>query len=268
MNEWWREHSPLVVEYGAHVIGAILIIAFAWIGNRFFMPPLRRVLGRSRIDPSAASFLANLARTIFFLVIILAVLQQLGIQTASLLTLLGAAGIAVALSLQGSLANFASGILVLAFRMVRVGDWIEIGDVRGKVTELLPLHAVLVTQDNQRITLPKTLLTTGPVRNHSAMPIRRVQWTLPLTVDDDLTRVKAALQARLIQDKRVLPDPAPEVYLQEWSSERRVLQVTAWAATADYLPVQQQMLEPLGLSLEEIRRAKETTAPSSPHEAG
>src|SRR5262249_58081401 len=115
--------------------------------------------------------------------------------TASLLALLGAAGLAVALSLQGALANFASGLVLLAFRMVRLGDQIEVGDVRGRVREMLPFHVVLETADNQRITVPNTLLTNGPVRNHSALPDRRVQWTLPVSGRADLAAARAALRA-------------------------------------------------------------------------
>ena len=180
-------------------------------------------------------------------------LHQLGVETASLLALVGAAGLAIALSLQGSLANFASGLLILSFRTVRVGDFAEIGEIRGRVDELLPFHIVLVTLDNQRITVPNTALTGGPVRNHSALPLRRAQWTLPLTPQMDLPRVKDALRARLLADARILPEPVPQLYVQDWSSDKRVLAVNAWTQTGNYQAVQQELLESLGLALEGSR---------------
>jgi small conductance mechanosensitive channel len=168
--------------------------------------------------------------------------------------------LAIALSLQGSLANFASGLVVLAFRLVRVGDHVEVGDVRGRVRELLPFHVVVETADNQRVTLPNTLLTGGPVRNHSALPLRRVQWTLSVPARFDLEAVKEALRARLRAEPRVLPEPVAQVFVQEWADDKRTLAVQAWVATADYLDVQQQLLEELGRALEAGRPAE---APAS-----
>jgi small conductance mechanosensitive channel len=249
----WQQIPSWVREYAMRIIGAGLILLLGWIAMRLLVGPLRGLLARSRLDVSVASFLVNSVRTAILLVMLLAVLQQFGLETTSLLTLLGTAGLAVALSLQGSLANFASGLLLLAFRTVRVGDWIEVGDVRGRVSEMLPFHIVLETLDNQRITLPNTLLTNGPVRNNTYLPSRRVQWTLPVSANDDLDTVKAALRNRLQGESRILKEPPPQIYVQEWTADRRTLIVTAWTATADYVNVQQEMLEELGKSVESIR---------------
>jgi small conductance mechanosensitive channel len=247
----------LVVDFAGRLAGAVLILVVGWLAVHFLVGPLRQLLGRSRLDPSAASFLVNSARSAILIVVILTALQQLGVQTASLLTLLGAVGLAVALSLQGSLANFASGLLVLSFRMVRIGDLIELGDLRGRVNEMLPFHIVLITVDNQRITVPNTLLTNSPVRNNSALPVRRVQWTLPVAARDDLASVKEVLRTRLLADPRILREPAPQLYVQEWSEEKRVLVVAAWTETANHLTVQQELLEELGKSLEGVRQKTE-----------
>src|SRR5438552_10769073 len=174
------ELNRLLLDYFLRTVGALLIVAVGWIAVRFLVGPVRRWMERGRLDPSVAAFLANSLRSLLLVAVVLGVLQQFGVPTASLLTLLGAIGLAVALSMQGSLANFASGLLVLSMRMVRVGDLVEVGDIRGRVTDLLPFHVVLVTLDNQRVTIPNTVLTNGPVRNHSALLTRRLQWTLPL----------------------------------------------------------------------------------------
>jgi small conductance mechanosensitive channel len=257
MEEVWRQLEIAGVEYGGRLLGALLLLGVGWLAVRLLVGPLRRLLSRSRIDPSLASFLASSARTVIQVAIILGVLQQLGVHTASLLTLLGAAGVAVALSLQGSLANFASGILLLSFRTVRVGDLVEVGDIRGRVSEMLPFHVVVVTADNLRVTLPNTLLTGGAVRNHSVLPTRRVEWKLPLAASDDLALVKDALRTRLLADARILKDDAPQLFVQEWSDDKRTLCVQAWVHTSDYLGVQQELLERLGESLVESRGRRE-----------
>lgn len=249
MLDW--QHIPSWVRvYAERLIGAVLILLVGWIATRLLVGPLRRLLGRSGLDVSVASFLVNTVRTLILLAVLLAVLQQIGLETTSLLTLLGTLGLAVALSLQGSLANFASGLVILAFRTVRIGDWIEIGDVRGRVSEMLPFHIVLETLDNQRITVPNTALTNSPVRNNTYLPSRRVQWTLPVSASEDLQAVKVALRTRLQAESRILNEPPPRIYVQEWTADRRTLVVAAWTLTADYLDVQQEMLEELGKSVE------------------
>ncbi len=251
----WTRENAWIWEYARPVAGSVLILLLGWIANRLLVGPLRRLLPHSRLDASVASFLVNTVRTAILLIVLIAVLQQFGLETTSLLTLLGTLGLAVALSLQSSLANFASGLLLLAFRTVRIGDFIEVGDVRGRVSEMLPFHIVLETLDNQRITVPNTLLTNGPVRNNTYLPARRVQWTLPVDPRDDLEAVKTALRNRLQAETRILKEPPPQIYVQEWAADKRMLAVTAWTATADYLSVQQEMLEELGKSAESTRGA-------------
>jgi len=250
MGELWRRIAEVPVDsYVVRAAGVVLILVAGWVVIHFLVGPLRRLLERSRIDPSMASFVANTVRSLILVAILVAVLQQVGVPMASLLTLLGAAGLAIALSLQGSLANFASGLLVLSFRIVRVGDYIEVGDVRGHVRELLPFHVVIETLDNQRITVPNTMLTSTPVRNNSTLPVRRVQWALPVPASADLAAVKEALRSRLRQDSRILGDPPPQIHVQEWAADKRVLAVIAWTDTTDYLNVQQDMLEELGMAI-------------------
>ena len=219
----------------------------------FVAGPLRRMIGRTRLDPSAASFLANTARGVLLVAVVLIALDQLGVQTGSLIALLGAAGLAVGLSLQGSLANFASGLLLLSFRTVRVGDWIEVGGVRGQVREMQPFHVVLVSEDNRVVTVPNTMLTGGVVANDSAQPTRRVRWTLPVPAGADLAAAKEALTARLRADPRVLAEPAPRVAVEEWAADRPVLAATAWTSAADRVAVQRDLLEELGKVIESVR---------------
>jgi small conductance mechanosensitive channel len=267
MAEFWQQLQQAVLDYAPRLPAALIILIVGWGVVRFLLGPLRRMLDRSRLDPSVMSFVVNSARIVILLVTLLAVLHQLGIQTASLLTLLGAAGLAIALSLQSSLANFAAGLLLLSFRRVRVGDLIEVGDARGRVSEMLPFHTVLVTVENETVIIPNTSLTNGTVRNQSSLPLRRVRWTVPLGPDDALAVVKAELRRRLLADPRVHRDPAPQLYLETWSPDQRVLAITAWTATPDALVVQQDLLEEFAAILDQLRqRPAGAVGPDPPSE--
>jgi small conductance mechanosensitive channel len=253
MDALWEALRQGAELYAGRVAGAAVILLVGLLALRYLVGPLGRLLERGRLQPTLASFLVNSARGLLLVVIILGVLQQLGVETASLLTVLAAGGLAVALSLQNTLANFTAGLLLLSFRMLRVGDLIDTGPLRGRVTDLLPFHVVLVSDDEQVIVVPNTILTGNGFRNLSARPARRAQWTLPVRAATDLAAAKEALRGRLLADPRVLREPPPRVFVQEWGDDRRVLAVQAWCSAAEHSAVQDEMLEALGLALEALR---------------
>jgi small conductance mechanosensitive channel len=253
MDAFWQEVWRRVDANAGRFLGAVVILLIGLLALRYLTTPFRRLLERSRLEPSLVSFLANTAWGLLLLVVGIGVLQQLGVETASLMTVLAAAGLAVALSLQNTLANFTAGLLLLSFRMVRVGDVIETGAVRGRVTEIFPFYVVLVTEDNQTVTLPHSLLTSNAFRNQSMQPTRRVQWSLAVGAGADLNAAKEALRSRLLGDGRVHPSPSPRIFVQEWSDDKRLLAVQAWTSARDHQAVQEELLETLGLSLEALR---------------
>jgi small conductance mechanosensitive channel len=253
MERFWQDLQTHAVTYAGRGLGAVAILLVGWLALPYLTAPLRRVLGRTRLDPAVSSLLVHSARGLLLAVIVVGVLQQLGVETASLLTVLAAAGLTVALSLQTTLANFAAGLVLLAFGRLRSGDVIEVGGLRGRVTDIFPFHLVLVTDDNQTAEVPHVLLTGGGFRNHTALPVRRVEWTLPLRPADDLAAVKEALRTRLLADPRVLREPPPRAFVREWGDDRLVLAVQAWTVTADRDAVQEELLEALGLELAKRR---------------
>ena len=253
MDDFWQQLRPWAEANAGHAAAALVILLVGVFALRYLVTPLRRLLERGRMAPSATSFLANSLRAIVLAAVAIGVLQQLGVETTSLVAVLAAAGLAVGLALQNTLANFAAGLLVLAFRMVRVGDVIDVGGLRGRVSDLYPFHVVLITEDNQSVTVPNSLLTGGGVRNFTALPVRRAQWSLPVPAGTDLAAAKEALLARLRDDPRVLPEPPPRAFVQEWADDRRVLAAQAWAKATDVPAVQEDLLEPLGLAVEALR---------------
>jgi small conductance mechanosensitive channel len=258
MDAFWQELRQRADLYGGRVVGAAVIVIVGVVALRYLVAPFRRLLDRSRLEPSTASFAANSVRGLLLVVIAIAVLQQFGVETTSLLTVLATGGLAVALSLQNTLANFTAGLILLSFRLLRVGDVVESGSMRGRVAEVLPFHVVLVGDDNQSFTVPNSTLIGSGFANHSARPARRVQWLLTLGPGDDLTKAKTALCERLLADPRVLRDPAPRAFVQEWGDDRRGLAVQAWAATTDHQAVREDLLEPLGQVVEGLRTAATT----------
>jgi small conductance mechanosensitive channel len=253
MDAFWHELRQRADLYGGRLLGGAVIVLLGFVALRYLVAPFRRLLERSRLEPSATSFAANSVRGLLILVIIIAVLQQFGVETTSLLTVLAAGGLAVALSLQNTLSNFTAGVILLSFRLLRVGDVIEIGSMRGRVTEILPFHTVLIGDDNQSFTVPNSTLTGTAFANYSARTARRIQWLLPVRSGDDLTAAKAAVCERLLADARVLREPAPRAFVQEWNDDRRVLAVQAWTAIADAQPVREELLEALGQTVERLR---------------
>jgi small conductance mechanosensitive channel len=251
MNEFWQFFQT-TAQTVAHPVAAILIIlVVGWLCSRYLISPFQAVLQRLGLAAVSVSFLINTIRVLLLVTVFLAILQQLGVVTTSLIALLGAGGAALVISLNNTMANFAAGLILLGNRMVRLGDTIEVGDVRGQVVELLPFHVVVRTGDHVQITLPNSLLINGPLRNHTALPTRRVQWSLPIPPSLDLAVVRETLRARLRADDRILAEPAPALFVQDWSPERRLVVVQAWTATANAAAVQEQMLEELGKVVQE-----------------
>jgi small conductance mechanosensitive channel len=265
MFEWWnRLQAGLPGWVGSAAAVAALVLA-GWLFYRYLVGSAHRALVRLGVSGGVVSFLFNSLRAVVVFAVVLAVLRQLGVETTSLLALLGAAGAALALSLQAFMGNFAAGLVLLGERMVRLGDVIESGDVRGRVVEMLPLHVVVETADGLRVLLPNTTLVNNPLRNHSALPTRRVQWLLPLPAGLDLGPVKGALRACLAQDARVLPAPPPALFVRDWAADKTTLAVQAWAGAADAQAVQDELLERLAAAVERcVQEARKPEGPPPP----
>src|SRR3954454_4587616 len=159
MDRFWQEVQQYGSMYAGRVLDATVIVAFGLFALRYLFAPFRRLLERGKVDPATVSFLANSLRALLLVVIVIGVLQQFGVETTSLLTVLAASGLAVALSLQNALSNFTAGLILLSFRLLRVGDIVESGTFRGRVTEILPFHVILLTDDQQVVAVPNSALT-------------------------------------------------------------------------------------------------------------
>ncbi len=230
LQEW-------IALYGLKVIAAaaILVIGyFAAIGIRGF---IRRMLRRSRVDETLVSFITSVSYVAIMAFIIIAAVGKLGVQTASFVAVIGAAGLAVGLALQGSLANFAAGVLMVIFKPFKVGDFIEAGGSTGVVEEIGIFTTEIKSPDNKKIIVPNAKVTGDNIINYTAKDKRRVDIIAGVSYSSDLDKVRKVLEEILSGDDRILQEPAPTISVLELADSSVNFAVRPWVKTGDYWDV-------------------------------
>ena len=239
--------EEVIVVYGVNVVAAVVIFVLGrWIA-KLATSVLEGVMTRSGLDAMLVSFARNIIYVAGMAFVILAALAKLGIQTTSFIAILGAAGLAIGLALQGSLANFASGVLLVLFRPFNVGDYIEAGGTAGTVEEMLIFRTKLKTPDNLEVFVPNGNITSGTIVNYSAKDTRRVDMVFGVGYDDDIVKVKRVIDEVLSADERILKDPAPTVGLIELGDNSVNFVVRPWVNAADYFGVLMDLNENMKL---------------------
>ena len=250
--EVWTMIQTTGVDFGIRVITAIVIFFVGkWVVS-LVVKGMLKVMQKGDMDVTLRRFIANLARMLLMLFVIIAAIHQLGIQTASLIALVGAAGLAVGLALQGSLSNFAAGVLIVLFRPYKVGDWIEGGGVSGSVEEVQILTTVLKTGDNKRVIIPNSQIMGSTITNYSANETRRVDLVIGVSYSDDLDKVRKELQDIVAADDRILEDPAVTIAVSELADSSVNFVVRPWVKTADYWAVYFDLTERVKKRFDEV----------------
>ncbi|MAF83327.1 MAG: mechanosensitive ion channel [Gammaproteobacteria bacterium] len=203
----------------------------------------KRGMAKANIEDTLEHFLGNMLYYTLMIAVIIATINKLGVQTTSLLAVVGAAGLAIGLALQGSLSNFASGIMIVIFRPYRVGDFIDAGGVTGTVEEVQIFTTIMKTPDNKKIIIPNSKIMAGEITNFSANPTRRVDLVAGCGYNDDLDQVRKVLEEIIASDDRILDDPAPAVALAELGDSSVNFVVRPWVKSADYWAVHCDTLE-------------------------
>jgi small conductance mechanosensitive channel len=241
----------LLAEYGLKVVGALLILVIGrWVA-KLLSALAARALTRAKLDATLVPFIENLAYTAMLIFVVIAALAAVGVQTASVIAVLGAAGLAVGLALQGSLANFASGVLILVFKPFRVGDFVEIGGVKGTVQAIHVFNTVLNAPDNVRIIVPNGQVTGGSILNYTINGTRRIDLVISVSYEDDLRQARQVIENVLAGEPRLLREPVPQVAVSEMGSSSIDLVVRPWVKVADYWNVRFDLIERLKVALEE-----------------
>ena len=220
--------------YGLQIIGAIIILIVGRIAAGVCRGVVRRLLEKGKADPAIVSFAGSLIYILVLTFAVLAALAKFGIQTASFVAILGAAGFAVGFALQGSLSNFAAGVLILAFRPFRVGDFIDAAGVMGAVKEIHLFTTILATPDNVQIIVPNSKLYGDIIKNYSANATRRVDLVIGIGYGSSIKQAYEIISDILKEDERVLADPAPQIAVSELADSSVNFVVRPWVNAADY----------------------------------
>ncbi len=235
--------------WGLKVLGGVAILVAGLLVARLGGNAARRVASAS-LDATLADFLGKLAYYTILSVIAIMVCGIVGIETASLITVLGASSLAIGLALQGSLSNLASGVMMFVFRPFRIGDYVEIGDDTGFVAEMGVFSSALDTLDNVRIVLPNAHIAERPIRNWSTHGTRRLDLEIEIAVDSNAVVARGAIDAALRADERVLSEPAPVVAASHFGDTSIHLVIRPWCRIEDYWDLRFALPERIKDSLE------------------
>jgi small conductance mechanosensitive channel len=229
------EMSDLIVQYGLDLLGAVVLLVGGWILASWVKRSMLRMLGRApRIDETLKPFIASVVRYTVLIFVIVAVLAQFGVQTASIIALLGAAGLAVGLALQGTLQNIAAGIMLLFLRPFRVGDYVDAEGLAGTVDEIGLFTTHMHTYDGVYLEVPNAQLWNRAIKNFSRLPTRRLDVVVGISYADDIDKAQAALLDLLRRDERVLADPEPQVLVSALADSSVNLNLRCWTNADNY----------------------------------
>lgn len=228
----WLTTSGL--SFCVSLLGALAFLFIGFWVSKLIVKALRKMMVRKNSDPGLISFVCSLANIALKIMIIISVMGMVGIQMTSFIAVLGAAGIAVGMALQGTLSNFASGVMILIFKPYKVDDYIEANGVAGVVKEIQIFNTIITTVDNKTIIVPNGSLATNTLTNYSKQPIRRVDWTVGVSYGTDFNVAKDSIMRILNADTRVLKDPEVFVSITSLSDSSVDIVVRAWVNSPDY----------------------------------
>lgn len=230
--------------YAFSLLMALLVFLVGkWVARKvtnLLVSLLRKTNG---MDETLVKFLENIVYYILMVVVIITAVSELGIETTSFMAILGAAGLAIGLALQGSLANFASGVMIILFKPFKVGDVITAGGVTGSVSEVSIFNTIMITPDNQKVIVPNAAITSGSITNINANPTRRVDLVVGIGYDDDIKKAKNVLNSIVEADARVLKEQGITVAVSELADSSVNFVVRAWVKTPDYWGVKFDLTE-------------------------
>ena len=233
----------LGIDLGIKVATALAIFLIGKFLIKILVRGISKVMQKQGVDKTLETFICNLVRISLMVVVVIAAIGAIGIQTTSFIAIFGAAGLAVGLALQGSLSNFASGVLIVLFRPYRVGDFVEAAGIAGSVEQVQILTTILKTGDNKQIIVPNSQIMDSIITNYSANDTRRVDMVVGVSYDDDLDKVRKTLEELLAADERVLSEPAPLIAVSALADSSVNFVVRPWVKSADYWGVMFEMTE-------------------------
>ena len=251
MEDTLQKVYDLVMLYGVKVIAAIAIfIVGRWVAKGF-RSGTKRLMDKRNVDPTITGFVGNLTYMALLAFVIIAALSQLGIQTTSFIAILGAAGLAIGLALQGSLSNFAAGFLMLIFKPFKVGDYVETAGVSGTVETIHIFTTTLKTPDNKIIIIPNANVTGGNIVNYTVKGTRRADMVFGISYEDDIDKAKQIMADVLGKDDRILKDPPIQIAVSELADSSVNFVVRPWASIENFWDVRFDAIENIKKAFDE-----------------
>ncbi|MCE2572647.1 small-conductance mechanosensitive channel MscS [Motilimonas eburnea] len=250
-GSWLQNNQALLIEYAVNIAAAALILFFGFIAAGMVAGGIRKVMSSKGLDKTIVDFVAGLIRYGIIAFVIIAALGRVGVQTASFVAIIGAAGLAIGLALQGSLSNFASGVLLILFRPFKAGDYVEIAGTAGAVDSIQIFSTVLTTPDNKVVVVPNAAVFGGNIVNYSRLPTRRVDMVIGVSYKADLKQTQEVLTRIVTAHEKVLKDPAPTIEVVALADSSVNFVVRPWVNTADYWGVYFDLHKQIKIGLDE-----------------
>jgi small conductance mechanosensitive channel len=249
VQKYTEQFISSLIDYAPSLISALLLLFIGLYAIRIINRLVRRIMVKREYELTLSNFLADILLWTMRIVLFVAVIGQLGIGTSSFVAILGAMGLAIGLSLQGSLSNFAGGMLIIMFKPFRVGDFIEAQGVSGTVAEIQIFVTKMMSSNNQIIFVPNGALSNNNIINYSMAGTRRANITFTVSYDTDLSKVKEICKTILENDARILKDPSPEIAVTGLVDNGVTMAVRPWAANADFWNMYSDVLEKMKFDL-------------------
>lgn len=246
-----EKFGPLVIEYGLGIVGAVLTLIVGWMIAGWAKAATIRWLNRiPHMDSTLVPFLATIVKIAILSVVIVAVLNQFGVQTTSIIALLGAAGLAIGLALQGTLSNIAAGVMLLVLRPFKIDEYVDAGGLAGTVVQIGLFTTELKTADGVFLTVPNSSIANQAITNFSRNPTRRINLVMGISYDDDIEGASKVLLDLMTADERVLADPEPQVLVGALGASSVDLSMRCWTSTDDFWPTHFELTKRSKLALE------------------
>ncbi|MBD0788800.1 small-conductance mechanosensitive channel MscS [Vibrio sp. Y2-5] len=234
MSDWLSSNSDLFIQYGVNIVSAILILIIGNIIVKAVAGSVAKVLHKKEMDKAVVEFIHGLVRYVLFVIVLIAALGRVGVETASVVAVIGAAGLAIGLALQGSLSNFAAGVLIVGFRPFKSGDYVEVSGVAGSVEAIQIFQTILKTPDNKMVVVPNGAIIGGSITNYSRHATRRVDLVIGVSYKADLQLTKKVIRETLEKDSRILKDPDITIGVLALADSSVNFVVRPWCKTEDY----------------------------------
>ena len=248
---WLIENQDLLIAYTLNIIFAIATLMIGMMFARIISGAFHKVLTKRKLDATIVDFVSDMIRYVIVAFVVIAALSRIGIETTSFVAIIGAAGLAIGLALQGALSNFASGVLIIALRPFKAGEYIEAAGTAGVVESVQIFSTTLTSPDNKFVVVPNSAILDGNIINYSRKPTRRIDLIIGVSYNADLAKTKQVLKAVLKTNDKILQSPEPKVAVAELGDSSVNLVVRPWVRGEDYWPVRFELMEAIKNGLDD-----------------